>query len=360
MMRRLGRKRLIRDAKMALPADEGRCTILARVKTARRIVQRLPGRARRGLARLRDGVLGAANDARWSLHIPQDGRLVVCRPPQLSLMSRDPAAVLDVSDERVGRARIDRAAALAAVAGASPELAEAVVALPWYHTLELAPGVTTCGVYDHRPLVPHYGLPADLAGVRALDVGTADGFWAFELERRGADVVAVDLEATSASGLPASAVPALGGRLLPGRMPQFALARETLASRVRIETCDVYALDPDRLGTFSFVHAGDLLLHVERPWEALRAMRSVTEPGGRLHLADVVDPALRGRDGETFLVRYLGGWRTVHWWTPSVDALAQMAVDAGFTDLHAHCVYNLPQRGQPSGPWRVVLQARAV
>ena len=344
---------------MALPADEGRCTILARVETVRRIVRPLARGARRGLAWMRNGALGATNHARWSLHTPRDGRLVVRAPPQLSLVDRDPAALLDAADELVPRARRERAEALTAVPGATPELAEAIVALPWYHTLELAPGVTTLGAYDHRPLVPHYGLPSDLAGVRALDVGTADGFWAFELERRGADVVAIDLEASSASGLPASGVRALGGRQPAGRMRQFTLARETLGSSVRIETCDVYALDPERLGTFSFVHAGDILVHVERPWEALRAMRSVTEPGGRLHLADVVDPALRGREGETFLVRYLGGWRTVHWWTPSVDALAQMAVDAGFEDVRPHCVYNLPQRRKQTGPWRVVLQARA-
>src|SRR5437016_1983956 len=31
-------------------------------------------------------------------------------------------------------------------------------------------------------------------GMRALDVGTWDGFWAFEMERRGADVLALDLD----------------------------------------------------------------------------------------------------------------------------------------------------------------------
>ncbi len=30
--------------------------------------------------------------------------------------------------------------------------------------------------------------------MRVLDVGTWDGFWAFEMERRGADVVALDVE----------------------------------------------------------------------------------------------------------------------------------------------------------------------
>src|SRR5919201_205600 len=53
----------------------------------------------------------------------------------------------------------------------------------WYHTLELGDGVVTDGWFDLRPYVHHYGLPERLDGVRALEVGTWDGFWAFELER---------------------------------------------------------------------------------------------------------------------------------------------------------------------------------
>jgi hypothetical protein len=56
----------------------------------------------------------------------------------------------------------------------------------WYHTLELAPGVETAGFFDHRPLLRKLPIPASLAGQRCLDIGTFDGFWAFELERRGA------------------------------------------------------------------------------------------------------------------------------------------------------------------------------
>src|SRR6266540_1871728 len=62
----------------------------------------------------------------------------------------------------------------------------------WYHSIELAPGLVTEGTFDHRPYVDRYGLPGDLSGRRALDVGTFDGFWAFELERRGARVDALD------------------------------------------------------------------------------------------------------------------------------------------------------------------------
>ena len=41
----------------------------------------------------------------------------------------------------------------------------------WYHTVDLEDGVITPGQYDHRPLLPHYGLPDDLTGKTALDVG---------------------------------------------------------------------------------------------------------------------------------------------------------------------------------------------
>jgi hypothetical protein len=64
----------------------------------------------------------------------------------------------------------------------------------WYHTQELAPGVETPGLFDHRPYVDRYGIPADLSGKRVLEVGTFEGFWAFELERRGAEVIAIDVD----------------------------------------------------------------------------------------------------------------------------------------------------------------------
>lgn len=63
----------------------------------------------------------------------------------------------------------------------------------WYHTLEVAPGVTTPGVFDLRPIVERLPWP-DVRGKRCLDIGTFDGFFAFELERRGAsEVVATDI-----------------------------------------------------------------------------------------------------------------------------------------------------------------------
>jgi hypothetical protein len=58
----------------------------------------------------------------------------------------------------------------------------------WFHTFALnrPEGIYTPGVArDHRYRVAM--LPADFAGMRVLDVGRFDGFYAFLAERRGAD-----------------------------------------------------------------------------------------------------------------------------------------------------------------------------
>src|SRR3954454_3980928 len=74
------------------------------------------------------------------------------------------------------------------------DLAERIRAQKWYHTLELGNGLVTDGWFDMRPYVEHYGLPKRMDGMRVLDCGTWDGFWAFEMERRGAEVVALDVD----------------------------------------------------------------------------------------------------------------------------------------------------------------------
>jgi hypothetical protein len=61
----------------------------------------------------------------------------------------------------------------------------------WYHTIDLPGRGPTPGYFDTRRAPAHVPWPRQLSGGRCLDVGTFDGFWAFEMERRGAfEVVA--------------------------------------------------------------------------------------------------------------------------------------------------------------------------
>jgi len=227
----------------------------------------------------------------------------------------------------------------------------------WYHTIELPGGVVTPGFYDHRPLVPHYGLPDDLTGKLALDVGVWDGFWSFELERRGAEVTAVDLDRLSRVDLP----PAARQAVIDANLDQpfgagFKLAHRALGSKVRRVVGSVYDLDPAELGTFDFVHFADVSLHLERPLEAFRKIRSVTH--GTAMIVDAVHLDLDDDTGRR-LTEYLGGWSDVIWWTPSLNTFAQMVLDAGFSDVRVQRVYRLnPRVGPGPGMWRAIVIAR--
>lgn len=74
----------------------------------------------------------------------------------------------------------------------------------WKHSFEILPGVITPGDWGFLDVGKffdtHYSLPADLSGIRALDIGALDGVYTFELERRGASVTALDIQSPEVSG----------------------------------------------------------------------------------------------------------------------------------------------------------------
>src|SRR4051812_49953242 len=107
-------------------------------------------------------------------------------------------------------------------------------------------------MFDHRPVIDRYPVPEDLSGMRCLDVGTMDGFWAFELERRGAaSVTAIDLDDAARWDWPArvrlAAEPHGGAQYLTafrrGRSG-FDLAKEALGSDVERLDLSLHHLRP--------------------------------------------------------------------------------------------------------------------
>jgi len=153
----------------------------------------------------------------------------------------------------------------------------------WWHTIDVAPGVSTPGGWDLRGTSAKLPWP-EVTGKRCLDVGTMDGFWAFELERRGAAaVVATDI------GPAHSDVPGrrrAQGSDEPLAKQTFALAAELLGSRVEYRERNVYDLDPSVDGEFDVVLMGYVLQMVRDPLRALAAIRSVCR--GHLLLLDTV------------------------------------------------------------------------
>jgi tRNA (mo5U34)-methyltransferase len=122
--------------------------------------------------------------------------------------------------------------------------------LGWYHSMELPdgrviPGFQSLDVLRNR--IAQFPLPADLRGKRALDIGAWDGWFSFELERRGAQVVAVD--STS--------------------FERFRVAHDLLGSHVEYRIDDVCRLSPAKIGYFDVVMFLGVLYHLKHPLLAL-------------------------------------------------------------------------------------------
>ena len=67
---------------------------------------------------------------------------------------------------------------------------------PWHSPIDLGHGVITGDSLAQRRFqrrIKLMGIPNDLTGKRVLDIGAYDGFFSFEFERRGADVLSVDI-----------------------------------------------------------------------------------------------------------------------------------------------------------------------
>src|SRR5579885_1949886 len=65
----------------------------------------------------------------------------------------------------------------------------------WWHSFELPDGTRIDGVHPLpvlRQRIGRFPIAEDLRGKRVLDIGAWDGWYSFEMERRGAEVLAID------------------------------------------------------------------------------------------------------------------------------------------------------------------------
>jgi tRNA (mo5U34)-methyltransferase len=147
----------------------------------------------------------------------------------------------------------------------------------WYHRIEIRPGIITPGVNDSPDTLRHLGLPDDCTGLRVLDLGTRDGFFALEMERRGAQVMAIDY--------------------MPAETTGFRVAAELLGSNVEYRQDNIYQVSPERHGMFDIVLCLGLIYHLPDPLGALVIARQVCRDLLFLE-THVIDEALLLASGE--------------------------------------------------------------
>jgi tRNA (mo5U34)-methyltransferase len=191
----------------------------------------------------------------------------------------------------------------------------------WFHRIDLGGGVVTDGVDDTAAKAAGVGLPADMTGLTVLDIGTFNGWFAFEAERRGAArVVATD---------------AFIWERDPRSRAAFDFAREVLGSSVEPVHVAVEDLTPERVGQFDLVLFLGVLYHCQDPMRYLRICRSVCQETTIVEThVDALDydrPAMVFYPGAA-----LAGDETNHW-GPNPAAVEAMLREVGY-----RCIQALP------------------
>lgn len=202
----------------------------------------------------------------------------------------------------------------------------------WYHQIPIAPGITTPGINDSAAVLAMLELPADCTGMRVLDLGTRDGYFAFELERRGADVLAIDY--------------------MPAESTGFRVAADLLGSRVRFAQDNLYNVSVEKYGRFDMVLFLGLLYHLRDPLWALDIVRSVCTgtmyletqviddafllPDGKFTTLEALAPALAAAPLMQFYPRNALNNDFTNYWAPNLRCLHDMVTEANFRPEATH------------------------
>jgi tRNA (mo5U34)-methyltransferase len=201
-------------------------------------------------------------------------------------------------------------------------LADRVSKVSWYHSLPLPGGLVTPGSFDNLDELARLPFPASLEGKRCLDVATADGFWAFEMERRGAaEVVAIDVRPARLDWPPNAARGPQATDDQNSSERGFDIASDALGSKVQWRELSAYELDPAVIGQFDFVFIGSVLCHLRDPVAALAAISRVLR--GELLSVDAISLPLTVTHPRRAVAQFEApGWPL--WWVPNLQTYRQL------------------------------------
>ncbi|MBI5929661.1 MAG: methyltransferase domain-containing protein [Chloroflexi bacterium] len=152
---------------------------------------------------------------------------------------------------------------------------------PWYHQIKFPGNITSPGMNNSDEMLSHLdmlGLPRNAKGMRVLDIGCRDGYFMFEMERRGAEVIGIDYALPTTTG--------------------FSIASKILDSKTTFRVENVYDLAPEKLGLFDLVLFLGVLYHLRHPLLALDKIRTVIKPGALMFVeTHLIDNYFQLKDG---------------------------------------------------------------
>lgn len=213
----------------------------------------------------------------------------------------------------------------------------AAVVHPWYHRVEVAPGIFTPGVVPCQDVLQKLGLPEDCTGLRVLDLGARDGFYAIMLQKRGAkEVVALDFTPAEKTGFP--------------------VLKEVFGFKGEYVHDSVYNLSRKKYGEFDIILCMGLLYHLRNPLLALDKIREVCKSelyvesfvidecfikpeGSHESLSNISEELARSPIMQFYPRSELNGDYT-NWWGPNSACLQQMLEATNFTVISVQVDFN--------------------
>jgi O-methyltransferase len=202
----------------------------------------------------------------------------------------------------------------------------------FYHTMEVPGHGLMTGDWDLRGRVDDYLGKVAFAGQRVLEIGPASGFLTFEMEKRGANVVSVEVTAEHGWDFvpyPAKKLEEVFG-LRANHMERlknsYWFSHAAHQSQAKVHYGDVYNL-PAALGQFDIALMGAVLLHCRDP---LRIVEQCGKMARLLIITDVFHPDLEG----TPVCRLVPASQNFHyltWWQFSTQFFTQFLAVMGFT-----------------------------
>jgi tRNA (mo5U34)-methyltransferase len=199
------------------------------------------------------------------------------------------------------------------------QLAE-LEALGYYHSIELPDGAVLNGFQSLATLrhrISQFPIPADLRGKRVLDIGAWDGWFTFEMERRGAQVMALDVI----------------------KNERFLRLRDFIGSKAEYVAGDICRLTSRDLGRFDIVLFLGVLYHLKHPVLALENVCDMTLDMACIESYVIDDgqnlaapPVLEFYEGTELRGQF------DNWVGPNVACLLAMARTAGFVEVEMESV----------------------
>ncbi|QBQ54508.1 DUF1698 domain-containing protein [Nitrosococcus wardiae] len=195
------------------------------------------------------------------------------------------------------------------------QLEEEVKKFEWMHSIDLENGIITPGKWPRNPHIEKAFDKINFEEKKVLDIGTCNGLWSFEAEKRGAsEVYSIDY-------------------LIHDNYwctPAYRFAHDTLQSKA-IYNPDVDVYDIEKLGITDFdviIFCG-VYYHLKNPLLALSKIRKILKTGGHV----IIEGPIINDDSKPiagFLYKeienkdnYFGSWHRSNWWVPSGRCLRE-------------------------------------